>query len=51
MLKFNEFYRSKNTAPSAADIADANTDKAKILGTKAMGQKVLEYLAPSNPPR
>src|ERR1700744_2535102 len=29
------------------DIADANTDKAKILGTKAMGQKVLEYLPPS----
>jgi len=28
------------------DIADSNTDKAKILGTKAMGQKVLEYLAP-----
>ena len=26
------------------DIADANTDKSKILGTKAMGQKVLEYL-------
>ena len=26
------------------DIADANTDKAKILGTTAMGQKVLEYL-------
>ncbi|MFD0795012.1 3-isopropylmalate dehydrogenase [Mucilaginibacter litoreus] len=26
------------------DIADANTDKAKILGTQAMGQKVLEYL-------
>jgi 3-isopropylmalate dehydrogenase len=26
------------------DIADSNTDKAKILGTKAMGQKVLEYL-------
>jgi len=26
------------------DIADSNTDKAKILGTTAMGQKVLEYL-------
>jgi 3-isopropylmalate dehydrogenase len=26
------------------DIADVNTDKSKILGTKAMGQKVLEYL-------
>lgn len=26
------------------DIADANTDKAKILGTTAMGRKVLEYL-------
>jgi 3-isopropylmalate dehydrogenase len=26
------------------DIADANTDKAKILGTKAMGQKVLDLL-------
>src|SRR5690606_34922745 len=26
------------------DIADAYTDKNKILGTKAMGQKVLEYL-------
>lgn len=26
------------------DIADANTDKAKILGTTAMGQKVLEYI-------
>ncbi|MES2108032.1 MAG: 3-isopropylmalate dehydrogenase [Bacteroidota bacterium] len=26
------------------DIADTNTDKAKILGTTAMGQKVLEYL-------
>jgi len=26
------------------DIADSNTDKSKILGTKAMGQKVLEYL-------
>jgi 3-isopropylmalate dehydrogenase len=26
------------------DIADANTDKSKILGTKAMGQKVLGYL-------
>src|SRR3982750_352645 len=26
------------------DIADANTDKSQILGTKAMGQKVLEYL-------
>jgi 3-isopropylmalate dehydrogenase len=26
------------------DIADSNTDKAKILGTAAMGQKVLEYL-------
>src|ERR1700749_3309292 len=26
------------------DIADANTDKAKILGTDAMGKKVLEYL-------
>jgi 3-isopropylmalate dehydrogenase len=26
------------------DIADAKTDKSKILGTKAMGQKVLEYL-------
>jgi 3-isopropylmalate dehydrogenase len=26
------------------DIADANTDKTKILGTQAMGQKVLEYL-------
>jgi len=27
------------------DIADANTDQNKILGTKAMGQKVLEYLS------
>lgn len=26
------------------DIADANTDKAKVLGTTAMGQKVLEYI-------
>ena len=26
------------------DIADANTDKSKILGTKAMGQKVVELL-------
>ena len=26
------------------DIADANTDKAKILGTKAMGAKVLEFI-------
>nr|WP_249665465.1 3-isopropylmalate dehydrogenase [Mucilaginibacter sp. Bleaf8] len=26
------------------DIADANTDQSKILGTDAMGQKVLEYL-------
>jgi 3-isopropylmalate dehydrogenase len=26
------------------DIADSNTDKSKILGTKAMGQKVLEFL-------
>ncbi|MGN6395849.1 MAG: 3-isopropylmalate dehydrogenase [Mucilaginibacter sp.] len=26
------------------DIADAKTDKAKILGTTAMGRKVLEYL-------
>jgi len=26
------------------DIADAKTDKSKILGTQAMGQKVLEYL-------
>ena len=26
------------------DIADSKTDKDKILGTKAMGQKVLEYL-------
>lgn len=26
------------------DIADAHTDKGKILGTKAMGQKVLAYL-------
>jgi 3-isopropylmalate dehydrogenase len=26
------------------DIADSSTDKAKILGTAAMGQKVLEYL-------
>jgi len=26
------------------DIADSNTDKAKILGTAAMGQKVLEFL-------
>jgi 3-isopropylmalate dehydrogenase len=26
------------------DIADSKTDKSKILGTKAMGQKVLEYL-------
>ncbi|MFI5136486.1 MAG: 3-isopropylmalate dehydrogenase [Sphingobacteriales bacterium] len=26
------------------DIADSSTDKNKILGTKAMGQKVLEYL-------
>jgi 3-isopropylmalate dehydrogenase len=26
------------------DIADSGTDKSKILGTKAMGQKVLEYL-------
>jgi len=26
------------------DIADSNTDKSKILGTTAMGQKVLEYL-------
>ncbi len=26
------------------DIADAKTDKIKILGTQAMGQKVLEYL-------
>lgn len=26
------------------DIADSETDKLKILGTKAMGQKVLEYL-------
>jgi 3-isopropylmalate dehydrogenase len=26
------------------DIADSSTDKSKILGTKAMGQKVLEYL-------
>src|SRR3569833_243266 len=26
------------------DIADANTDKAKILGTEAMGQKVLEFI-------
>jgi 3-isopropylmalate dehydrogenase len=29
------------------DIADGKTDKSKILGTKAMGQKVLEYLPPS----
>ena len=28
------------------DIADSKTEKDKILGTKAMGQKVLEYLAP-----
>src|SRR6185312_10100498 len=28
------------------DIADSKTDKTKILGTKAMGEKVLEYLAP-----
>jgi 3-isopropylmalate dehydrogenase len=27
------------------DIADSETDKSKILGTKAMGTKVLEYLA------
>jgi 3-isopropylmalate dehydrogenase len=27
------------------DIADSKTDKSKILGTKAMGQKVLEYLS------
>ncbi|WP_374949085.1 3-isopropylmalate dehydrogenase [Mucilaginibacter sp.] len=27
------------------DIADAKTDPAKILGTKAMGQKILEYLS------
>ncbi|BAU52274.1 3-isopropylmalate dehydrogenase [Mucilaginibacter gotjawali] len=26
------------------DIADSNTDKSKILGTTAMGKKVLEYL-------
>jgi 3-isopropylmalate dehydrogenase len=26
------------------DIADGKTDKSKILGTSAMGQKVLEYL-------
>lgn len=26
------------------DIADSNTDKSKILGTKAMGQKVLEFI-------
>lgn len=26
------------------DISDSNTDKAKILGTTVMGQKVLEYL-------
>ncbi len=26
------------------DIADAKTDRSKILGTKAMGQKVMEYL-------
>jgi 3-isopropylmalate dehydrogenase len=26
------------------DIADSDTDKSKILGTKAMGTKVLEYL-------
>ncbi len=26
------------------DIADSDTDKSKILGTKAMGKKVLEYL-------
>jgi 3-isopropylmalate dehydrogenase len=26
------------------DIADNKTDKSKILGTKAMGQKVLEYM-------
>ncbi len=26
------------------DIADAHTDKTKILGTKEMGQKVLQYL-------
>jgi 3-isopropylmalate dehydrogenase len=26
------------------DIADSSTDKSKILGTKAMGQKVLEFL-------
>ena len=26
------------------DIADAQTDKSKVLGTKAMGQKVLGYL-------
>jgi 3-isopropylmalate dehydrogenase len=26
------------------DISDSNTDKSKILGTKAMGTKVLEYL-------
>ena len=28
------------------DIADSKTDKSKLLGTKAMGEKVLEYLAP-----
>ena len=26
------------------DIADSSTDKSKILGTKAMGQKVLEFI-------
>jgi len=26
------------------DIADSETDKSKILGTTAMGKKVLEYL-------
>src|ERR1700742_3913161 len=26
------------------DIADSNTDKSKILGTKAMGEKVLEFI-------
>ena len=31
-------------ATVTGDIADSKTEKSKILGTKAMGQKVLEYL-------
>ena len=29
------------------DIADSKTDKNKILGTTAMGKKVVEYLTPT----